>query len=528
MPVLIRLARLPCGGLLMYTGHHDADETPRLGEEPFRLAFDQAPIGMALVGLDWRVQQVNRALCATLGYDEDELLSRAFVDLIDPDDVARDVAFAERLVQGEIPRYTREHRFRTKDGRAVWLDLTALIIRGRQGEARCGLALVEPLTDRRQAEEALRKSEERYRSFVANSSEGIWRFEAEQPIDTALPVDEQITLFYKYGYLAECNDTMARMYGFLRAEEIIGKPLGDLLLASDPVNIASARAFISHHYRLTDVESVEVDRDGGQRYFLNNVIGIVEHGFLLRAWGTQRDITARKRADEALMDSRQQLRALAARLQSLREQERADIAREIHDVLGQGLTGVKLDLSWLSKRLPDADDAGVRAAMAARFTAAIQFLDETLSAVKHLSAALRPRLLETFGLSAAVEWQCLEFERRTGIACACRLPDDVPLTLERSMALFRILQETLTNVARHAHATSVQVTLVRDGGDVRLRVRDDGNGVTDAEIAAPGSLGILGMRERALLFGGDVVVQGTPGQGTLVTARIPLDHSDPR
>ena len=239
------------------------------GKNPFRLAFDQAPIGMAMVGLDFRVQQVNRALCAALGYDAHELLSHAFVDLIDPDDAARDVAFAERLVRGEIPRYTREHRFRTRDGRAVWLDLTALVVRGRQGEALYGLAMVEPLTDRRQAEEALRKGEERYRSFVANSSEGIWRFEAEQPIDTALPVDEQITLFYKYGYLAECNDTMARMYGFLRAEEIIGKPLGDLLLASDPVNIASARAFISHHYRLTDVESVEVDRDGGQRYFLN-------------------------------------------------------------------------------------------------------------------------------------------------------------------------------------------------------------------------------------------------------------------
>lgn len=225
------------------------------------------------------------------------------MDLIDPEDAAGEVAF-ERLVRGEIPRYTAEHRFRIKDGRAVVLDLTALVVRGRQGEARYGLALVEPLTDRRQAEEALRRSEERYRSFVANSSEGIWRFEAEQPIDTTLPVDEQITLFYKYGYLAECNDTMARMYGFRQAEEIIGKPLGDLLLASDPVNIASARAFIGHHYRLTDVESVEVDRDGGQRYFVNQVIGVVEHGFLLRAWGTQRDVTARKRADEALRDSR--------------------------------------------------------------------------------------------------------------------------------------------------------------------------------------------------------------------------------
>ena len=190
--------------------------------------------------------------------------------------------------------------------------------------------------------------------------------------------------------------------------------------------------------------------------------------------------------------------------------------------------GVKIDLAWLLKQLPDAGNARVRAQMATRFTTALQLLDETLSTVKTLSAALRPRLLETFGLGAAVEWQCLEFERRTGIACACRLPDDVPLTLERSMALFRILQETLTNVARHAHATAVQVTVVQEDGEVCLRVQDDGNGVTEAEIAAPGALGILGMRERALLFGGEVVLQGTPGRGTLVTARIPLDDAEPR
>jgi PAS domain S-box-containing protein len=509
----------------MHPGHHDADETQRLGEAPFRLAFDHAPIGMALVGLDFRLHKVNRALCAALGYDEYELLSRSLVDLTHPDD--RDVALAERLFRGEIPRYRLEKRFLTRDGRVVWLDLTVVVVGGPRGEARYGLAMVENTTDRRQAEAGLRTSEERYRSFVANSSEGIWRFEAEQPIDTALPVDEQITLCYKYGYLAECNDAMARTYGYRQAEEIVGKRLGDLLLATDPVNIASARAFIGNHYRLTDVESVEVDRDGCPQYFLNNVIGIVEHGFLRRAWGIQQDITARKRADAELRASRQQLRALAARLQSLREEERADVAREIHDVLGQGLTGVKIDLAWLRKKLPDAADEGVRAARAARFHAALHLLDETLTTVKTLSAALRPRLLETFGLSAAVEWQCGEFERRTGIACACRLPDDVPLTFERSLALFRILQESLTNVARHAHATAVQVEVVRDAGDVRLTVCDDGQGVTETEIAALGSLGLLGMRERALLFGGDVVVQGTPGRGTLVIARIPLDGSDP-
>jgi signal transduction histidine kinase len=235
------------------------------------------------------------------------------------------------------------------------------------------------------------------------------------------------------------------------------------------------------------------------------------------------EIAERKRAEGQLMNSRQQLRDLTARLQSLREQERAHIAREIHDVLGQGLTGLKIDASWLRKRLPEAGDEAVRADMAGRLNASIELLDETIATVKNLSAELRPRVLDTFGLAAAVEWQCYEFGRRTGIACECHLPEDeLPLGAERSTALFRIYQETLTNVARHAQATKVFTELSVEGGYVLLRVRDNGRGVTDEEAAAPEALGLLGMRERAALLGGDVSIQGRPGKGTVVTARVPV------
>jgi PAS domain-containing protein len=134
-------------------------------------------------------------------------------------------------------------------------------------------------TERKHAEEALINGEERYRSFIANSSEGIWRSEAERSVDTSLPVDQQIELFYKYGYLAECNDAMARMYGYSVANEIVGALLGDLLLASDAANIAAIRGFIGNGYRLQNVQSAEVDRNGQKRYFLNNVIGSVETVF---------------------------------------------------------------------------------------------------------------------------------------------------------------------------------------------------------------------------------------------------------
>ena len=162
--------------------------------------------------------------------------------------------------------------------------------------------------------------------------------------------------------------------------------------------------------------------------------------------------------------------------------------------------------------------------MTQRLDDANAILVETITTVKTLATELRPRVLDTLGLAAAVEWQCQEFERRTGIACECRLPEEeVPLGSEKSTALFRILQEALTNVARHAGASEVIVELKTEGDSVGLSVRDNGRGATEAELSALTSLGLLGMQERAALLGGDVTVQGTKGEGTLVIARLPLD-----
>ena len=149
-----------------------------------------------------------------------------------------------------------------------------------------------------EVERALRESEERYRAFIANSSEGIWRFELEEPVPTSLPEDEQIDLFYARGYLAECNDAMARMYGFGVAAEITGARLGDLLVRTDPANVEYLRSFIRSGYRLADAASVEQDREGRRRHFVNNLVGVTSGGLLLRAWGTQRDVTAVREAEE--------------------------------------------------------------------------------------------------------------------------------------------------------------------------------------------------------------------------------------
>jgi PAS domain S-box-containing protein len=173
-------------------------------------------------------------------------------------------------------------------------------MRDASGEVIGGVAIIRDITARHETEEALRESEERYRAFIANSSEGIWRFELERPVPIDLTEDEQIELFYQHGYLAECNDAMARMYGYERAGEITGARLSDLLVRDDSNNIEYLHGFISSGYRLTDAESLEVDREGRQRFFSNNLVGVIENGLILRAWGTQRDVTERKRIEEEL------------------------------------------------------------------------------------------------------------------------------------------------------------------------------------------------------------------------------------
>jgi signal transduction histidine kinase len=232
----------------------------------------------------------------------------------------------------------------------------------------------------------------------------------------------------------------------------------------------------------------------------------------------EEEIAVRRRAEEKLARSHQALRDLASHLQSVREQERTEIARELHDELGQAMTALKMDLHWVGHRVRAAGPQ-----VAARIGAMSKLLDGSVEAVRRISSQLRPKLLDDLGLSAAMEWQAREFERRSGVACRIRSePDDIVVDAARSTALFRIFQETLTNVARHAKASRVEV-VVRDHGEtVEMTVRDDGKGIRSDEVASGRSLGILGMRERVRPLGGRLDLSGDPGRGTTVRVSIPV------
>ena len=243
------------------------------------------------------------------------------------------------------------------------------------------------------------------------------------------------------------------------------------------------------------------------------LVGIVED---------YKDISERKHAEEELRQSRRRLRELASYLESAREKERIRIAREIHDELGQALTVLKMELYWCIQRI-SADDK----ILLEKAKALPQLVDESVHMVQRIASELRPGLLDNIGLSAAMEWQTTQFQERTGLECdiICE-PHDIVLDQTISTTVFRVFQEALTNVARHAVATRVEITLKKGSGAIELEVCDNGRGITEKEISDPKSFGLMGIRERVHSLGGEVKISANNDEGTTIGIRIPLSEDE--
>jgi signal transduction histidine kinase len=218
----------------------------------------------------------------------------------------------------------------------------------------------------------------------------------------------------------------------------------------------------------------------------------------------------------------EQLRDLSAHVESVREDERTGIAREIHDELGQALTALKMDLAWLARRI-SGNSTSSEMTLLEKIRSMSQMTDETIQQVRRLSSELRPSVLDDLGLLAAIEWQSSEFERRTGTTCEVESNlEDSQLPRDLATAAFRIFQEALTNVARHAEATHVAVRFELSEGKLCVQVRDNGKGIAAAALRSPKSLGLLGIRERARRLGGEVSVGPGEAGGTVVALELPL------
>jgi len=281
---------------------------PIPGDVAFDALLDESLDNIYVIDAELRYVRVSRGGAHAVGLTPEQMNGRTWRELGLPAATMEPVEAEWRQVLEGGETLRRQVDYQTPEGRRVF-EYVAFPLRA-EGEV-AGLTIVaRDVTDRFLAEEAERHSRERYQSFVANSSEAIWRFELDEPIDTSLSVDEQIALAFSRGFLGECNDVMARQYGFESASQIVGARLTDMLDPAQEHNREFLRAFIGGGYRLTDAESHEIDRFGNPKYFLNSFIGDVEDGKLVRAWGTQRDITEQKVAMDAIRLSEQRLQAL--------------------------------------------------------------------------------------------------------------------------------------------------------------------------------------------------------------------------
>ena len=238
---------------------------------------------------------------------------------------------------------------------------------------------------------------------------------------------------------------------------------------------------------------------------------------LARNASLEREIADRLSNEDEFQRSTEQLRELSARLQSVREEERTLLARAVHDELGQALTGLKMDVAWLQNHLDQGQPA-----LLEKTQAMSDLTDVIVQAVRRIATELRPGILD-LSLVATIEWQLQEFQTRSGIrGKLISTPEETTLDSDGATTVFRIFQEILTNVARHAQATEVNVFMEETPTFLSLQVQDNGRGITESEIHSPKSIGLLGMQERARLRAGEIDFQGTPGQGTTVTVRLPL------
>ncbi len=474
-------------------------------EEKYRALFEQSMDAIALVSPDGRILEANQAYLDLFGCSREEVGRLNVASLYtDGDGRTRFLQWAEShdaLVDDEV-------QLRRLDGSVMDCLRTVVTRRGEHGEVIGFQNVIRDITRHKEAVRELLASEEKYRALVEHSMDAI-------------------SLASPDGQLLEANEAYLRLFGYVRDE------IDEVDVAQQYVDPQARGRFLARmesHDTLVDDEVKLRKKDGTVMDCLRSVVTRrAADGKVLGFQNVIRDVTERKRWEEELKDSHERIHHYAAHLEKVREDERAGIARELHDQLGQALTVIKMDLASMRQGLARGQSVDLE-----KIASTIRLVESTANDVRRISSELRPVILDDFGFVAAMEWYQQQFQTRTGILCRLDVPEEPNVDRNRSTALYRIFQELLTNVARHAAAKSMSASFKLADSFYVLTVADDGCGMDEAVADRGSSLGFMGIRERLAPFGGTLAVAGMPGKGTRVTVTMPLhcegvpDQSDGR
>ena len=511
LDVEVSLSRMKClGSTELFTIIRDITERKRVetalreSEEKFAKSFRANPAILTISTLvEGRYVEVNEAFERFTGFRREEVIGRTSLELNIWENPEVRAGFLKTL-QEEGRVREREVRFRCKGGEIIVAIVSAEIIE-INGEALL-LLLVNDITARMRAERALLESEQllesekRFRSLFEHMLEGVAYCRMLYD-ENGSPED--------FVFL-DVNSAYGELTGL---HDVVGRKVSDVLPgvreSSPELFEAYGRVAATGHPEKFEIYIKQLALWRSMSVFST------EKGYFV---AVSENITGRKRIEDELKEAHHKQQELAAHLTVSREMKRKAFARKVHDELGTSLTLLKFDLAWLKRNHPSDDTA-----VAERIISMEQLIHESTMTIQRLTAELRPSLLDEQGLAAAIEWQTAEFEKRSGISCTSAIDPAIPsLGQDTSINVYRIFQEALANVMRHAGATSVEVSLTMVGGHLLLRISDNGSGIRKEEITAHTSFGILGMEERARLCGGIIVIKGSREAGTTVSLAIPV------
>lgn len=457
--------------------------------------------GMRLTDDQGKILLVNDSFCKIFQMEKDYLLGKPFsIVYTNEEQDSALKAYQEDIRQNKLKTFFERENI-LWNGRKAWFEFSNSFLTLPDSH-KITLSIVKEITERKKTELELRESESKFKMLFNSANDAVFV--------TQLSDDKS------YGDFIEVNEVACTRLGYTKEEFLQLSPSAivsqkDIYIFNLNMERLSKEQHVVYDlvHRAKDKKLIPVEINS-HLFFYNDKPTVLS---------IARDITERKQTEEKLKRTSKLLRDLATHLQSVREEERTMIAQEIHDELGQVLTVLKIQISLLAKKLNKNQES-----LKAKINSLLDMIDASVESVQKISSKLRPGILDELGLIAAIEWQAEEFEKLTNIKCSLVLPkEELKLEKNKSTAIFRIFQEALTNIARHSQATKIGISLLNHQSNIYLEIMDNGKGISPEQIKDFKSLGIHGMEERAMVFGGQVYVEGIPGKGTIVKVEIPID-----